>query len=109
MKLSKKWIAICLVTGVVSAPIVAVAVNRAASSREFERELRLAQTEGIPLTGEAYAALITPAKLEKNAAPYYQRLKTVRNKGDLGKAQIELLLNREEAVAHECGGFADCG
>ncbi|MEZ0327373.1 MAG: hypothetical protein ACAH95_15860 [Fimbriimonas sp.] len=86
-----KWIPITVLAALALAPLVAITVTRSGGSRELQEQLRLAQTEGIPLNGSEYAAMIKPAELLENAAPLYQRLKTMRPKGNIWKADVALL------------------
>ncbi|HLK15748.1 MAG TPA: hypothetical protein VKT78_13175, partial [Fimbriimonadaceae bacterium] len=50
-------------------------VNANADAAEFNEQLRLARSEGIPVTAAEYAAQVLPAKPEENAGSLYRRLK----------------------------------
>src|SRR5665213_797020 len=67
-----------------------VVANREAT--EYQEQLNLARSEGLPTTAAEFAATIAPAKPEENAAPLYRELPAAfKPLGDFPTTEAKLL------------------
>ena len=106
MKRGRIWM-----LGTVAFAVIALGAVKVVQIREqvaFREELRLAQSDGIPVTAAAYAAMILPATPEENAADFYHRMAELPKDVPLAmKIEKDLLGARSPGALKDAGAYLD--
>lgn len=91
------WIGV-IIALVFGGPIAYVKLKAAREEAQFQEQLRLAWSEGLPSTSEQFKSFIKPARPEENAAPLYRKLiKLKRLKNEPNKVCDQFLFERSPA------------